>query len=423
MAASQSKPQRVVMLAHTCYLRDPRVRREAEALAETGIEIHVISLAEQNSKGESEPREATVKGVSVHRLPIRRKRGSLFRYFFEYFATGLLGGLTLTWWHLRSRVDVVHIHNMPDILVLAALLPRLTGARVILDVHDPMPELFMSWDGRASNKLLVAALRIQERISCAFAHRVVSVNESMRDNLEGKGVPKEKIFILNNFPDQRLFPLSEPSETWPRTNEELVLLYCGTITEHYDLSLAIKAIARVSGEIPVKLRLLGEGNKLDDVLNLAATLGVRDRIEHLGLVPIERVPAEMKKCDIGISCHRSGVFGDLYFSTKIIEYLTQGLPVLAPRTKTIGKYIPDDALFYFEPGDDKALADCLRFMWENPIEVRSRLTNARRVLPDLSWQAEKDRFVFYYRRLLAKNATPESQSHKLAAQPSSKPRL
>lgn len=411
------------MLAHTCYLRDPRVRREAEALAETGFDIHVISLAEKTPQGAPAARLTQVNGVWVHRLPISRKRASLVRYFFEYFATCVLGGLALTWMHLRSRLDVVHIHNMPDILVMAALVPRFTGARVILDVHDPMPELFMSWDRRASNRLLVGMLRIQERISCAFAHQVVSVNESMRDNLEAKGVPKEKIFILNNFPDQRLFPLRDPSEVWPRSRDALVLLYCGTITEHYDLSLAVRAIAQLSGEIPVRLRLVGEGNKVQDVLGLATALGVGDRIEHLGLVPIDRVRDEMKNADIGISCHRAGVFGDLYFSTKIIEYLTQGLPVLAPRTKTIGKYLPEDALFYFEPGDEKALADRLRFMWENEGEVHARLNNARRVLPNLSWQAERERFISYYQHVIARQTDAEPQGGSLAAAPSTKPRF
>jgi glycosyltransferase involved in cell wall biosynthesis len=414
---------RVAMLAHTCYLRDPRVRREAESLAEAGIDVHVVALAEQTVQDQPEPRAAKVKGVWVHRLPLSRKRGSLLRYFFEYFATCVLGGLTLTRLHLRSRFDVIHIHNMPDILVLAALVPRLTGARVVLDVHDPMPELFMSRDRQASNRLLVSLLRIQERIGCALADHVLSVNESMRENLESKGVPKEKIFILNNFPDQRLFPSCEPSSVWPRNRDTLVLLYCGTITEHYDLSLAVKAIAQLEGEIPVRLRLVGEGNRVDDVLRLAAALGVADRVEHVGRVPIERVRNEMQDADVGISCHRSGVFGDLYFSTKIIEYLTQGLPVLAPSTKTIGKYLPDDTLFYFEPGDEKAFADQLRRMWQNPDEVHARLNNARRFLPSLSWQAEKERFISYYQRVVGGQTAAEPQSHDLAAEPSSKSRL
>ena len=396
MAADSMGAARVAMLAHTYYLRDPRVRREAEALAAKGLEVHVICLSEpRNARGEREPRHAIVNGVQIHRLPVSRRRGGFLRYLYEYLLVGLLGGLKLARLHFRARLDVVHVHNMPDLLVFAAIVPRLGGSKVVLDVHDPMPELYMSWNHRSAS-VLVRLLRIQEKISYAFAQHIISVNESMRENLHAKGVTNGKIFILNNFPDERLFPVRDTPASWPRSRDRLVVLYCGTVTEHYDLGLAVRAMARLKGEVPIKLRILGEGNRLAEVFKLAATLGVANSVEHVGSVPIERVRGEMRDADVGISCHRAGIFGDLYFSTKIVEYLTQGLPVLSPRTYTIGKYLSDDCLFYFEPGSDAALAENLRFMWNNPAEVLRRLTQARQLLPRLSWQAEKAKFLSFY---------------------------
>ena len=178
------------------------------------------------------------------------------------------------------------------------------------------------------------------------------------------------------------------------------MLYCGTVSDHYDLGLAVRAIRGLAGEVPVKLRIIGEGKTLAEVLELAATLGVRESVEHVGSVPLERVALEMQKADVGISCHRAGIFGDLYFSTKIVEYLTQGLPAVSPRTYTVGKYLPDDCVFYFEPGSDAALANTLRFMWHNPDEVLTRLARARQVIARLSWQAEKTEFLSFYAGLL-----------------------
>ena len=389
------------MLAHTCYLRDPRVRREAEALAENGIVVHVVSLSEEGKRpGEYEPRRAVLNGVQIHRLPIRRRRGSALRYLYEYLMTGILGSLKLAELHFRGGLNVVHVHNMPDILICAAIVPRLGGSKLILDVHDPMPELFLSWNHGSGGKLVAWLLRLQERISCRLADRVISVNESMRENLKDKGVPDDKIFIVHNFPDQKLFPLCDTPASWPRSRDSLVMLYCGTVTEHYELGLAIKAIARLAGEIPVKLRIVGGGNKLTEVLDLASTLGVRDSVEAIGLVPLERVRDEMRKADVGISCHRAGIFGDLYFSTKIVEYLSQGLPAMSPQTHTVSKYLPPECMFYFEAGNDAALADTLRFMWRNPTEALRRLTRAKQLLPRLSWQADKGEFVSFYTDLM-----------------------
>jgi glycosyltransferase involved in cell wall biosynthesis len=407
MRTERRRASRIAMLAHTYYLRDPRVRREAEALATTGAEVHVIGLAEPG-----EPRRATVNGVQVYRLPVSRQRGGALRYLYEYLMVGVLGALALARLHLRRGLDVVHVHNMPDILVLAALVPRLGGAAVILDVHDPMPELYMSWNHRADS-LVVRLLRVQEKISHAFAHRIVSVNETMGENLRAKGVADRKIFILNNFPDEKLFPVVEPRTSWPRSKDELVLLYCGTVTEHYDLGLAVRAMAKVAGDVPVKLRILGDGNRLTEVLALAGSLGLEKFVEHVGTVPIDRVREEMRHADVGISCHRAGVFGDLYFSTKIVEYLTQGLPVISPRTYTIAKYLTEDALFYFEPGSESGFAENLRVMWRNPEEVARRLTRARAVLPQLSWHAERTKFLSFYSALVngAGRQALEAQHH------------
>jgi glycosyltransferase involved in cell wall biosynthesis len=392
------------MLAHACYLTDPRIRREAESLAETGYEVHVISLSEE-SNGIPEPREASIKGVHLHRLPVCKQRGNFLRYIYEYWATGVMGGLRLARLHFRCRLDVVHIHNMPDILVLAAIIPWLGGSKLILDIHDPMPELYMS-QGHTPGSVVVRLLRFQERISCWLADSVISVNETMRENLRAKGVSDEKIFIVHNFPHQEYFQPCQPSGIWPRSPERLVLLYCGTVTEHYDLGLAVKAIARLAGEIPIQLRIMGSGNRLSAVLDSACKLGIRSAIEVIGTVPIEKVAEEMRKADMGISCHRAGIFGDLYFSTKIVEYLTQGLPVLSPRTYTVNRYLPDDCMFYYEPGNEAALADAIRFVWRNPAEVLKRLAQAKPHLIRLSWQAEKARYINFYRQLLGDATAP-----------------
>jgi glycosyltransferase involved in cell wall biosynthesis len=279
------------MLAHTCYLTDARIRREAEALAGNGLEVHVVSLTEE-MRGNREPREAIYNGVHIHRLPIHRKRGNFLRYLFEYFMTGLLGGLKLAQLNFRSRLDVVHVHNMPDILVLAGIIPWLSGSKLVLDVHDPMPELYMGWH-QEKRGLVVRLLALQERVSCWLADRGVSVNESMREKLCSKGVADDKIFIVHNFPDLSHFQVCDIPKSWPQSQNRLVLLYCGTITEHYDLGLAVKAMARLNGEVPIRLKIMGDGNKLAEVLDLASQLGVRDSIELVGRVPIEQVACEM----------------------------------------------------------------------------------------------------------------------------------
>src|SRR2546425_12922282 len=133
---------KVAMLAHTYYLRDPRVRREAEALAEKGFEVHVICLSEGRN-GHREPRYALVNGVQIHRLPIRRRRGGFLKYFFQYLFLGGLCGLGLGWFSFPGKLSVVYFYYMAAMFVFGVLISPPRRRKVVLDVHYPLPGVFL----------------------------------------------------------------------------------------------------------------------------------------------------------------------------------------------------------------------------------------------------------------------------------------
>ena len=393
----------VGMLVHSYYPADVRVRREAEALVEAGYRVEVLCLRAPKRPGKQrEPNKDIVNNVHIHRLPIARKRGKTFRYLYEYLGLIILGAWKLALLHFKSHFQVIHIHNMPDLLVLTGLIPKWVGAKLILDVHDPMTELYISKHHIGQNSWIIKALKWEEKFSSWLAHCVISVNEAMRENLEGKGLRAEKIFILHNFPDIRYLPIKNDINRWPRRKDGLVLVYAGTITEHYRLDVAIEALALAlaSKDIPwIKLRILGAGNELNRVLQFAHDLGVENYVEHISPVDIDKVRNIMEDADVGISAHQGGVFGDLYFATKILDYLTQGLPVISSRTKTILRYIPEDAVFYFEPENAEDMAEQIIKIWNRPDLVRRKMENAKKLFPQYTWQKEKYKLINLYKEL------------------------
>ena len=257
----------VAMLLHGFYLLDPRVRREAEGLADAGYQVTVICLRATAPPGAArEPSQEEVNGVRIRRLPLTRKRGNMVRYIFEYLLFTIVAAWTLLYLHLKNPFRVVHVHNMPDFLVLAGYVPKLMGAKLVLDVHDPMPELYLSNHGTSPHWWMVKALQWQQRFSLRLAHKVISVSSTMRKNLEQQGVPSEKIHILHNFPDTRHLPIKGDIARWPRHDNGLVLLYAGTVTEQYNLAIAIEALAYAHKTVPgLKLTILGGGNRLGHV--------------------------------------------------------------------------------------------------------------------------------------------------------------
>ena len=180
------------MVVHAYYpLGETRVEREALALLDHGLHVDVICL-----KGPREPAIELVEGVKVYRLPVRRRRGSGFIIqLLEYLTFLVLSSFHLSRLHLQNRYDVVQVHNLPDFLVFAAMIPKLTGAKIVLDLHDLMPEFYSERSQLSMKSLPVRILLYQERVACAFADKVITVTEIWRQALIRRGQATDKVFV------------------------------------------------------------------------------------------------------------------------------------------------------------------------------------------------------------------------------------
>src|SRR5438128_6586986 len=191
----RSKQLRHCMIVQNYYpFWEPRVRREAEALVDQGHSVDVICRRQG-----SEPKHESGGRLTIHRLALGEKRLRLFSQLFDYLAFAFLAFLKVTRLHIQRRFDVVQVHNLPDFLVFSALVPRLTGSRIILDIHDLMPEFYCSRFKASIKGLPAYLLQWQEWLSCWFAHRVITVTDLWKDTLISRGVPKQKCFVVMNL--------------------------------------------------------------------------------------------------------------------------------------------------------------------------------------------------------------------------------
>ena len=192
----------VLMIVYTDYHFDARVRREAETLARTN-KFRVSIIVPKNGE---RPRVFDIDGVRLIEVNEKKYNGkNKFWYSYSYLKFLMLCFFKCTWFFFRGQVDIVHVHNMPDILVFAAAVPRLFGRKVVLDIHDSMPETYLAkYSGDAS--LPFKLLCLEESASAAMAHRIICVNHVQKEVLVGRGIPSDKITILMNVPDPVLFP-------------------------------------------------------------------------------------------------------------------------------------------------------------------------------------------------------------------------
>ena len=385
------------MVTHSYYEEDARVRREAEALVAAGRAVDVIALRRPGL-----PAQDTVAGVAVHRLPVERHQGSgIARYFLEYAAFFWRSAFTAARLHRRRRYGLAQVHTLPDPLVFAVAPLRGTGVPLVLDLHEAMPDFFRSRFPGASHPAVYRALTMAERVSVTFADRALTVNDALAERLARLGVPLSKVTVILNSPSGALFdPEREPARPF-MADGTLRLVYAGALTPLYQLETVIESMALLRdgrpemppASWPVSLDVYGRGDALDSLRAAAGVLGLADRVTFHGRIALEEVPARLAAADAGLAPTRRDAYTDLSLSTKVFESAAMGKPVLASRLPTVERYLGEDTVYYFEPGDPVSLAAAIRRMVENPERRLEAVRRAGQRVAELSWERESARYV------------------------------
>jgi glycosyltransferase involved in cell wall biosynthesis len=384
------------MVAYSDYVFDARIRREAETLVSNGFNVTCLKLR----NGAARTRYV-LNGVNVRELTVPKYQGksraaylrSYLRFLIE--ASAICAGLLF-----KGELDVVHVHNLPDFLVLAGLVPRLAGRKVVLDVHDSIPETFATKFSNAS--VLWSLLCLEERLSALVAHRVICVNDPQRDTLVGRGISASKTFVSMNVPDPDIFKSDPIANRAAADDGHFNLVYHGTMAERLGVDLIIRAVAMLRERIPgLRLHLWGPGDDLLRFQGLASELGVEDIVEFRPKgYPLQELPAKLGPMHLGVIGNRRSVACDLMLPVKLMEYVSLGIPAVAPRLRTIEHYFSDQMVTFYEPENVQSLADSIYGLYAEPDSRRRQAASAAGFLTNYGWERQGGELVAFYRQLL-----------------------
>ena len=352
-------------IAYTGYELDFRVRRYAEMLADGENRIDVIAL--RDGSGES---FATLNGVNIHKILQRDHRETgLASYLKNYIVFMISGSILLTRLYFRHRYRIIHVHNVPDFLVFMALIPRLFGARIILDIHDVLPEFYCKKFGKEMDSGLARLLLLVERLCIKFSHHVIAANDIWREKLIARnGLDPSRCTTLLNYPVKKFFEDREEGSK----GDGFHLIYPGTLSHQHGVDILVRAMEIVKREnrnIHLDLYPLANVSEIRRQLEeLILKLNVQDIVHFHETVLPEKLGSIFRNADVGVVPKRGGGFTEEAFSSKIFEYMAAGIPVIASRTRIDTYYFDDSLIKFFTPEDHDELAKCILELYRRPGE-------------------------------------------------------
>ncbi len=379
---------RVCMASYSFYETDQRVMRYAEALAERGDHVDVLALC----RTVNAPRRENMAGVWVHRLQTRTGKSEQAR--FAYLAPLVLFLVRTGWWiacsHRRNRYQLLHIHNVPDFLVFAAGRPKAAGARVILDIHDIVPELYASKFSPDQPASLNKALLAVERWSARFADHVILANHLWLEKYAARTGAAGKCSVFLNHVDTAVF------HPRPRTRQDHkhLVLFPGGLQWHQGLDIAIRAFRQVIATLPeAELHIYGDGPARTPLMALARELGLNGSVRFHQPRPVREIAGVMADADLGVVPKRADSFGNEAYSTKIMEFMALGVPVVVSSTRVDRFYFDDSVVRFFESGSVDALATAIVEVLQDRGATQARVVRASAYARSNCWETRKQDYL------------------------------
>jgi glycosyltransferase involved in cell wall biosynthesis len=383
----------ILMIAYTHYRTDPRVIRAAEAAVNEGFDVDFIAL-----RREGDPRVEMIRGVRVIHVNQYRYRGrGLFRYILAYLSFFIRCFFKSAILSLKKPYAVAHVNNMPDFLVFCTLIPKLMGAKILLDIHDPMPNTFASKFKSGDKGFFFKLLLWQEKLSAWYSDRVLTVHDPVKDLVLVKhGLPPDSIQVIANFADDQIFTLNPDYQA----DGKLRLIFHGTILERYGLRTLVQALAQVRNKDKMFVKIIGEGDFSNELKGLIDSAGLNGFVHFDNrFYPLHDIPRIISDANIGLVPLEISSITNYALPLKMLEYISLGLPVITVRNAAISYYFGESDCFYYQPGDPESLRAVLDRVAEDPALLMQYHQKAVSIREKFCWSNEKRKYISLLREL------------------------
>jgi len=379
----------LIRACHVVYGRypsDPRVRKETRTLVHAGIIVHVIC-----ARTAEEPGRDVEDSVTVHRLPLEIQRGGKARYLYQYAMFSLLTLVGLFFLQLKHRFHIVHIHSLPDFLIFSAIPAKVLGAKLVLDLHESMPELAAARFPGGSSLGLLSLAMVAQRLSCIVSDRVITVNSQIAEIISARARSAQVPVVVENSPDWN-DTFRESVDTEP----PLLAIACGLNPER-DLELVIKTVTALLASRPIEVRIVGSGDLLYVAKLRAMTreLAAEKHILIEDAIPASEVLEFLSKTTFGVVSYQRNPLTELATPNKAYEYAFLGKPMVVADLPSLRQLL-DDSVLYYEPGNSKELLHAILRLLDDPPLQKRLGRRAKEVAVQHSWAKMSERLLAAY---------------------------
>lgn len=363
----------VVMLSKACVVG--AYQRKLEVIAALGVNLTVVVPPYwQNGTSRQILERKFERGYRLVVAPMRFN-GHFHLHYYPSFGRIVA----------EAKPDIVHVDEEPWDLVtfLAARAATRAGAR----------PLFFTWQNLQRN--YPPPFSWMQRDVFARCGTAIAGNADAVDVLRAKGYAGAVQVIPQFGVDTELF---RPPNTPKAGGGPFVVGYAGRLVPEKGVDVLLRAAAGLPGDW--RVRLLGDGPERANLLSLAQSLGIAERVEFVGQVPSTQTAAYYAQMDALVLPSRRMPNWTEQFGRVLVEAMACGVPVVGSQVGEIPNVIGDAGLT-FAQDDHNALGTLLaQLMGDATLRDDLRARGRARVLARFTMQSIAQQTVDVYAQML-----------------------
>lgn len=415
---------RIGMVLDQPFPPDARVEREAVALVEAGYEVHLLCAV----RPQDTLLEEAYRGIYIHRvdpdavsieipflgIQSRFLYKGIIKNYFHHFKN-----IDTVWHTLIHRfvrdygIHILHIHDLRLVDTGLNIAMRY-NLPLVADLHENYPALMQMMKGRNDPERGEEQRQRWEKIeaeSVRKATRVITVADEAKERLLQKGVPSEKVLVLENTVDMEKFMAASINHDFVRRfKPNFVLTYVGHLNDtHRGIQTVIEAMAQLKDEIP-ELHFIGAGAMREPYRILLEGMiqeaGLQERVHFTGWLDETQFPTYIEASDICLIPHLVNDHTNATFPNKAYLYHLFKKPIITSNAVPLQRYVENTrGGLVFQSGDASMLANLIRMLYHRP-DVRREMavSGHKAVIERYNWQRSSEALIAMYDQMVGQAA-------------------
>jgi putative colanic acid biosynthesis glycosyltransferase WcaI len=267
-----------------------------------------------------------VASTSYERSELGRRAVNYFSYLGSALSHSLSG----------PAPDLVLCMTDPPIIGdLGVLVGKRVGAPVLVISQDVFPEIATELD-RLRNPAVIGVLRTLVGAYLRRADRIVAIGETMRQRLQEKGAPPERLRVIPNWVDTRAITPQPRDNAWAEQHRlvgPFVVMHSGNVGHAQDLDSLVRAATFLRDRDDLAIVIAGFGARHGEMVALAQRLEVEETVRFLPYQKRERLPLSLSSADLHVVGLAKGLAGYVVPS-RLYGILSAGRPVIVGADET-----------------------------------------------------------------------------------------